>query len=75
MLSNKEAPITAVLFLDTTNTMATTTMKSIMDIFSLMPITLGSMVVVKNKERAKMILVTVSLRAMSELASSQIKST
>jgi len=73
MLSNKEAPFTAVVFLDTTNTMAVIAMKSIMDVFSLMPITSGNMVVVKNKERAKINVVTVSLRAMSQLASSQIK--
>lgn len=73
MLSNKEAPFIAVPFLDNLNTIATTTIKIIIEVFSLMPIESGSTVVVKNKEIANIIVVIVTLKAILEVTSSQFE--
>ncbi len=71
MLSNKDAPFTAVPFLDSLNTIATTTINIIIEVFSLMPIESGSTAAVKNKEIANIIVVTVTLKATLEVTSSQ----
>lgn len=71
MLSNKEAPFTAVPFLDNLNTIATTTIKIIIEVFSLMPIESGSTVVVKNKEIANTIVVIITLKAILKVTSFQ----
>ena len=73
MLSNKEAPFTAVPFLDNLSTIATTTVKIIIEVFSLIPIESGSTAAVKNKEIANIIVVIVTLKATLEVTSSQFK--
>ncbi|MEW4229576.1 MULTISPECIES: hypothetical protein [Priestia] len=73
MLSNKEAPFTAVPFLDNLNTIATTTVKIIIEVFSLMPIESGSTAAVKNKEIASIIVVIVTLKATLKVTSAQFE--